>query len=174
VKLLLEDGREYGETGSLVTTDITVDPNTGTVTVRALFPNPKAVLLPGMFVRAQVEEGVTENAFLVPQVGVTHDQKGQATALVVDSDNKVQLRTLQVAGTHGDQWIVESGLSEGERVIVAGVQRVQPGAVVIATEAPSGAAAPGASAAATPNAPAGSVVASANPAQQRPVSAQTK
>jgi membrane fusion protein (multidrug efflux system) len=174
VKLLLEDGNEYGETGSLVTTDITVDQTTGMVTVRALFPNPKSVLLPGMFLRARIEEGVTENAFLVPQVGVTHDQKGQATALVVGSDNKVQARTLQLAGTHGDQWIVESGLDEGDRVIVAGVQRVQPGAGVIAAEAPSGAAAPGASAAAAPSAPAGNVVASAKPAQQRPVSAQTK
>ena len=174
VKLVLEDGREYGETGTLVTTDITVDPNTGTVTVRALFPNPKSVLLPGMFVRARVEEGVNENAFLVSQVGVTHDQKGQATALVVASDNKVQARTLQVAGTHGDQWTVEGGLDEGDRVIVAGVQRVQPGAVVIATEAPSEAAAPGASAAVTPNAAAGNVVADAKPAQQRPGSAQTK
>jgi membrane fusion protein (multidrug efflux system) len=174
VKLVLEDGNEYGETGSLVTTDITVDQTTGTVTVRALFPNPKSVLLPGMFVRARVEEGVTENAFLVPQVGVTHDQKGQATALVVGSDNKVQVHTLQLAGTQGDQWIVEGGLDEGDRVIVAGVQRVQPGAAVVATEAPSGTAAPGASAAATPNAPAKNVVADAKPAQQRPVSAQTK
>ena len=127
-----------------------------------------------MFVRAQVEEGVTENALLVPQVGVTHDQKGQATALVVGADNKVQARTLQLGGTQGDQWIVEGGLDEGDRVIVAGVQRVQPGAAVIATEAPSGAAAPAASAAATPNTPTGSVVANAKPAQQPSVSAQTK
>jgi len=175
VKLTLEDGREYGETGSLVTTDITVDPTTGTVTVRALFPNPKSVLLPGMFVRAQVEEGVNENAFLVPQVGVTHDQKGQATALVVGSDNKVQTRTLQVAGTHGDQWIVESGLDEGERVIVAGLQKVQPGARVVASEAPAppAPAANPADAAATQNAQK-SVVADAKPTQQRAVSAQTR
>ena len=175
VKLTLEDGREYGETGSLVTTDITVDPTTGTVTVRALFPNPKSVLLPGMFVRAQVEEGVNENAFLVPQVGVTHDQKGQATALVVASDNKVQARTLQVAGTHGDQWIVESGLDEGDRVIVAGLQKVQPGATVVASEAaaPPVPAANPADAAATQNVQK-SVVADAKPTQQRAVSAQTK
>ncbi|HEY3180035.1 MAG TPA: efflux RND transporter periplasmic adaptor subunit [Casimicrobiaceae bacterium] len=174
VKLVLEDGREYVETGSLVTTDITVDPTTGMVTVRALFPNPRSVLLPGMFVRARVEEGVSENAFLVPQVGITHDQKGQATALVVGSDNKVQARALQLAGTQGDQWIVEGGLDEGDRVIVAGVQRVQPGAAVVATEAPSGAAASGASAAATPSAPPQNVVADAKPAQQRPISAQAK
>ena len=174
VKLVTEDGNEYGEMGSLVTTDITVDQTTGMVTVRALFPNPKSVLLPGMFVRARVDEGVTENAFLVPQVGVTHDQKGQATALVVGSDNKVQARTLQLAGTNGDQWIVESGLDEGDRVIVAGVQRVQPGAAVVATEAPTGPVAPGTSAAAAPNAPPQSVVTDAKPTQQRTASAQTK
>ncbi len=177
VKLVLEDGREYHETGSLVTTDITVDPNTGMVTVRALFPNPKSVLLPGMFVRAQVEEGVTENAFLVPQVGVTHDPKGQATALVVGSDNKVQLRTLQLAGTQGDQWIVEGGVDEGDRVIVAGVQKAQPGVTVVATEAqspPSPASAPDASAAATQNAPGESVIADAKHTPQNVVSAKTK
>jgi membrane fusion protein (multidrug efflux system) len=137
VKLLLEDGTEYSQPGSLQTTDITVDPNTGTVTVRALFPNPNSVLLPGMFVRARVEEGVTEHAFLVPQAGVTHDQKGQATALVVAPDNKVELRTLQLRGTQGDQWIVDGGLQEGDRVVVGGVQKVQPGVAVIATEAPA-------------------------------------
>ena len=166
VKLLLEDGREYAETGSLQTTDITVDPTTGMVTVRAIFPNPKSVLLPGMFVRAQVEEGVTENAILVPQVGVTHDQQGQATALVVGQDNKVQTRTLQLAGTHGDQWIVDGGLDEGDRVIVAGVQRVQAGATVVATEA---AATPPAASAASASASGAS-----GSGQQRLVAAQTK
>ena len=121
-------------TGSLQFTDITVDQGTGSVTVRAIFPNPRFVLLPGMFVRARIEEGVNENAFLVPQVGVTHDPKGQATALVVGPDNKVALRTLQLRGTRGDQWIVEGGLDDGDRVIVAGVQKVQPGAVVQAVE----------------------------------------
>ncbi len=134
VHLLLEDGSQYSATGSLQATDITVDPNTGTVTLRALFPNPNGVLLSGMFVRARVEAGINENAFLVPQPGVAHDPKGQATALVVGADNKVQLRTLQLRGTRGDQWIVDGGLDEGDRVIVAGVQRVQPGAIVVATE----------------------------------------
>ncbi len=137
VKLLLEDGTEYGEPGSLEATDITVDPTTGMVTLRTIFPNPKSVLLPGMFVRARIEEGVNENAFLVPQVGVTHDPKGQATALVVGPDGRVALRTLQLAGTRGDQWIVEGGLEEGDRVIVAGLQRAQPGATVAPTEAPA-------------------------------------
>jgi len=134
VTLTLEDGTEYPATGSLQFTDITVDQGTGSVTVRAIFPNPRSVLLPGMFVRARIEEGVTENAFLVPQVGVTHDPKGQATALVVGPDNKVVVRTLQLRGTRGDQWIVEGGLEDGDRVIVAGVQTAQPGAVVEAVE----------------------------------------
>ena len=135
VTLLLEDGTEYSRPGSLQFTDITVDPSTGTVTVRALFPNPDSVLLPGMFVRARIEEGVRQNAFLVPQVGVTHNPQGQATALVVGADGKVALKTLSLAGTRGDQWIVDNGLQDGERVIVGGVQRVQPGAIVRVAEA---------------------------------------
>jgi membrane fusion protein (multidrug efflux system) len=135
VRLFLEDGSEYRESGALQTTDITVDPTTGTVTVRTLFPNPRSVLLPGMFVQARVEEGVNEDAILVPQVAVTHDPQGHATALVVDPDNKVQTRTLQLGNTQGDQWVVEGGLDDGDRVIVAGLQRVQPGLTVVATEA---------------------------------------
>ncbi|HYR36422.1 MAG TPA: efflux RND transporter periplasmic adaptor subunit, partial [Burkholderiales bacterium] len=129
VTLVLEDGTEYTRRGALLFTDITVDQSTGSVTVRALFPNPDGILLPGMFVRARVEEGVRD-AFLVPQVGVTHDPQGHATALVVGSDGKVAVRRLQLAGTHGDRWIVESGLEDGDRVIVGGAQRVQPGAAV--------------------------------------------
>jgi membrane fusion protein (multidrug efflux system) len=135
ITLALEDGTQYPLLGSLQFTDITVDPGTGSVTVRAIFPNPRFVLLPGMFVRARIEEGVTENAFLVPQVGVTHNPQGQATALVVGTDSKVAVHTLQLRGTSGSQWIVESGLSDGDRIIVAGLQKVQPGAVVQATEA---------------------------------------
>jgi membrane fusion protein (multidrug efflux system) len=141
VSLLLEDGRQYKRTGVLQFTDITVDQGTGSVTVRALFPNPHALLLPGMFVRARIEEGVNENAILVPQVGVTHDPKGQASALVVGPDNKVASRQLQLKGTSGDQWVVEGGLADGDRVIVSGVQKVQPGVVVHAIEAPGNAAA---------------------------------
>jgi membrane fusion protein (multidrug efflux system) len=113
-----------------------VNQGTGSVTVRAMVPNPRFLLLPGMFVRARIEEGVVDNAVLVPQVGVTHDPKGRATALVVGPDNKVTARTLQVRGTRGDQWLVQGGLADGERVIVAGVQKVQPGAVVQPTEEP--------------------------------------
>src|SRR5437660_4877394 len=135
VTLSLEDGTQYPLPGSLQFTDITVDQGTGSVTVRAIFPNPRFVLLPGMFVRARIEEGINENAILVAQVGVTHDPKGQATALVVGADNKVAIHALQLRGTSGDQWIVEGGLEDGDRVIVAGVQKVQPGAVVKAVEA---------------------------------------
>jgi membrane fusion protein (multidrug efflux system) len=162
ITLALEDGTQYPLPGSLQFTDITVDQGTGSVTVRAIFPNPRFVLLPGMFVRARIEEGVSENAILVPQVGVTHNPQGHATALVVGSDNKATVHTLQLRGTSGNQWIVESGLNDGDRVIVAGLQKVQPGAIVQATESqatPAVAAAPmpaaGAPAAATGVAAAG-------------------
>jgi membrane fusion protein (multidrug efflux system) len=122
-----------------------VDPATGSVTVRALFPNPKAVLLPGMFVRARIEEGTHDDVVLVPQTGVTHDATGNATALVVGADNKVALRTIEATRTSGTNWVVDSGLADGERVIVAGVQKVHPGSVVSAVEAASAAPAPVAS-----------------------------
>jgi membrane fusion protein (multidrug efflux system) len=136
VTLLLEDGTQYPESGTLQFTDITVDPSTGSVTVRAIFPNPHQVLLPGMFVRARIDQGVDNTAMLVPQVGVTHNPQGQATALVVGPDNKVASRIIQATRTLGDQWVVQGGLDEGERVIVAGVQKVQPGMLVRAVEAP--------------------------------------
>jgi membrane fusion protein, multidrug efflux system len=151
VTLLLEDGTQYPIPGSLQFTDITVDQGTGTVTVRALFPNPRSILLPGMFVRARIDEGVNDGAILVPQVGVTHDPKGQATALVVGPDNKVAARTLQLRGTSGDRWIVDDGLNDGDRVIVAGVQKAQPGSVVQPLEVQATTAAgPSASTAAIP------------------------
>ena len=130
VKLILEDGRAYDQTGKLEFSDVTVDQTTGSVTVRALFQNPKHVLLPGMFVRAQIDEGMNDKAIVVPQVGVTHDQKGNPTALVVGADNKVALRQLVTSGTHGSDWIVESGLNAGDRVIVQGTAKVQPGTTV--------------------------------------------
>jgi membrane fusion protein (multidrug efflux system) len=162
VTLVLEDGTQYPLPGSLQFTDITVDQGTGSVTLRAIFPNPRFVLLPGMFVRARIEEGVKENAFLVPQVGVTHDPSGKATALVVGPDSKVAVRPLQLRGTSGDQWIVEGGLDDGDRVIVAGVQKVQPGAVVQAVEAQT------VIAAATPSAPITAPAAAAGAAPQPP------
>jgi len=135
VTLILEDGTQYPDPGTLQFSDITVNQTTGSVTVRAIFPNPHFILLPGMFVRARIEQGVADNAILVPQVGVTHDPQGQATALVVGPEGKVATRNLQLKGTQGNQWIVEGGLADGDRVIVAGIQNVQPGASVQATEA---------------------------------------
>jgi membrane fusion protein (multidrug efflux system) len=135
VRLVLEDGTEYAHTGTLQFTDITVDPGTGSVTVRAIFPNPKAVLLPGMFVRARIDQGMNDGAMLVPQDGVTHDRNGRATVLVVRADNKVALQTVSATRTLGVNWVVESGLNEGDRVIVTGIQRVQPGMLVHATAA---------------------------------------
>jgi membrane fusion protein (multidrug efflux system) len=130
VTLTLEDGAPYPAAGKLQFTDITVDPGTGSVTVRAVFPNPDHVLLPGMFVRASIEQGVNDQALLVPQAGVTHNPQGQATALVVGTDNKVELRTIQASRTSGANWVVDGGLKDGERVIVSGVQKVQPGMAV--------------------------------------------
>jgi membrane fusion protein (multidrug efflux system) len=135
VTLTLEDGSRYAATGTLQFTDITVDPGTGSVTVRAVFPNPDHVLLPGMFVRASIEQGVNDNALLVPQQGVTHDPSGHATALVVGPDNKVELRAIQATRTSGANWVVDGGLKDGERVIVSGVQKVQPGTLVRTVDA---------------------------------------
>jgi membrane fusion protein (multidrug efflux system) len=130
VSLVLEDGRIYSEKGKLQFTDVTVDPTTGSVTVRAIFQNKDRVLLPGMFVRGRIEEGVNPSALVVPQIGITHDQKGTPTALVVGDDNKVALRQLVTSGTYGQSWVVESGLKAGDRVIVQGVDKVRPGAEV--------------------------------------------
>jgi membrane fusion protein (multidrug efflux system) len=134
VTVFLEDGSQYPVPGALQFSDITVDQNTGSVTVRAIVPNPNSVLLPGMFVRARVDEGVDDNALLVPQTAVTHNPQGQATTLVVGADNKVALRTIQATRTVGANWVVDGGLKEGEKVIVSGVQKVQPGALVRAVE----------------------------------------
>ncbi|MFL9917200.1 efflux RND transporter periplasmic adaptor subunit [Paraburkholderia fungorum] len=153
VSLILEDGRTYSEKGKLQFSDVTVDQSTGSVTVRAIFKNADKVLLPGMFVRAKIEEGVNENALVVPQVGVTHDQKGQPTALVVGQDDKVVLRQLVTSGTYGSNWVVESGLKPGDRVIVQGTDKAHPGQQVktVAAQLPatpaSDASAQGASAA---------------------------
>jgi membrane fusion protein, multidrug efflux system len=138
VKLILEDGRVYEGEGKLQFSDVTVDQTTGSVTVRALFSNPQRVLLPGMFVRAVIDEGVNDQAILVPQIGITHDQKGEATALVVGADNKVVLRKLIATGIQGQDWVVGGGLEPGERVIVQGVDKVRPGATVHPVEAKLG------------------------------------
>lgn len=128
VSLKLEDGSTYPHEGTLQFRDVSVDPSTGTVILRIVAPNPDGMLLPGMFVRAVVEQGVQERAILVPQQAVTRDTKGNPLALVVDENGKVQRRALTTERAIGDRWLVTSGLAEGDRVIVEGNQRVQPGA----------------------------------------------
>ena len=130
VKLLLENGAAYPREGKLKFRDVTVDPTTGSVTLRMVFPNPDNVLLPGMFVRAIVEEGVSEDAILAPQQGVTRDQKGLPYAIVAGKDGKAEQRTLMLDRTIGDRWLVTKGLAAGDQVIVDGLQRIRPGADV--------------------------------------------
>ncbi|SAK45468.1 RND family acriflavine resistance protein A [Caballeronia fortuita] len=127
VTLVLEDGRTYTEQGKLQFSDVSVDQSTGSVTVRAIFQNKDRVLLPGMFVRARIQEGMNDHALVVPQIGITHDQKGTPTALVVNKDDKVELRQLVTGGTFGNNWVVDSGLNPGDRVIVNGVEKAKPG-----------------------------------------------
>lgn len=133
VRLVLEDGSTYPQTGTLEFTDISVDQGTGSVEVRAIFANPDQVLLPGMFVRAVIDQGTNDRAMLIPQEGVTHDRTGRATVLIVGADNKAAQRVVDATRTQGDYWVVEGGLEEGDRVIVSGTQRVQPGVLVQAT-----------------------------------------
>ena len=135
VTLLLEDGRAYAEPGTLQFSDINVDTGTGSISLRAVFPNPRQELLPGMFVRARLEEGVQPGALLVPQRAVTRDPKGQATALVVNAEHKVERRVLVTDRVVGNAWLVTQGLAAGDQVIVDGLQKVRPGAEVVATPA---------------------------------------
>ncbi|PZQ63495.1 MAG: efflux transporter periplasmic adaptor subunit [Phenylobacterium zucineum] len=130
VKLILEDGSVYPIPGRLTVSDITVDPGTGSVGLRATFPNPNGALLPGLYVRARLEQGVATQAILVPQAAVSRDPKGGATVYVVDAAGKAQLRNISVSRTVGDQWLVGGGLKPGEQVIVEGLQRVRPGGAV--------------------------------------------
>jgi membrane fusion protein (multidrug efflux system) len=130
VRLVLEDGTIYPHSGRLAFTDVTVDPGTGSVGLRAVFPNPEGVLLPGLYVRARLTKGVAQDALLVPQAGVSRDPTGKATALVVGAGNKVEPRSLTLAQTVGDKWLVTAGLKPGDRVIVEGLQKTGPGAPV--------------------------------------------
>ncbi len=130
VKLLLEDGSPYPLTGTLKFSEVTVDQSTGSVTLRALFPNPKQSLLPGMFVRAILEEGVDDNAILIPQRGVTRSPKGEAMVMVVGAGDKVEPRPIKVVRTIGDNWLVSEGLKAGDRVILEGIQKARPGTPV--------------------------------------------
>ncbi|HEX7761274.1 MAG TPA: efflux RND transporter periplasmic adaptor subunit [Caulobacteraceae bacterium] len=128
VTLTLDDGSTYPLTGKLQFSDVTVDPSTGSVGLRALFPNPNGVLLPGLYVRAHLAKGIAPAGILVPEAAVSRNSKGEAQVQVVGADNKATARTIAVGQTVGDQWLVSSGLKPGERVIVEGLQKVRPGA----------------------------------------------
>ncbi|MFU2209925.1 efflux RND transporter periplasmic adaptor subunit [Solidesulfovibrio sp. C21] len=134
VRLILENGAPYPLDGTLQFSDVTVDPTTGSVILRLIFPNPKGEILPGMFVRAMITEGVNPKAILVPQQGVSRDAKGQPYALIVGKENKVELRMLTLDRAIGSDWLVAKGLVPGDRVIVEGLQMLRPGTVVNATE----------------------------------------
>jgi membrane fusion protein (multidrug efflux system) len=150
IGLILEDGSRYPLEGTLEFRDITVDPTTGTVTLRAVFPNPDDVLLPGMFVRAVVQEGIDKQAILVPQNAVSRDPKGNPLTLVVDGDGIVRQHQIEIDRALGNQWLVASGLSAGDRVIVEGALKVRPGMQVKAIPSDKGEQPPVAQAASSP------------------------
>jgi membrane fusion protein (multidrug efflux system) len=135
VTLTLDDGSTYPVHGHLEFSDVTVDPGTGSVDVRAAFENPNRLLLPGLFVRAQVGKGVAAQGILVPEAAVSRDPRGEATVMVVGADGKAETRILQLGQTVGDKWLVTQGLKPGEQVIVEGLQKVQPGMPVQAVPA---------------------------------------
>jgi membrane fusion protein (multidrug efflux system) len=130
VRLILEDGTTYPLEGTLQFRDVTVDSTTGSVTLRVIVPNPKGLLLPGMYLRAVVQEGINNEAILIPQQAVSRDPMGNPITLIVDGDGKVAQRMLTLDRAIGDRWLVASGLAPGDRVIVEGVQKVRPGASV--------------------------------------------
>jgi membrane fusion protein, multidrug efflux system len=130
VTLQLENGSTYELPGKLKASEVTVDQNTGAVTLRAEFPNPKGALLPGMYVRAVVEEGIVDNALLVPQTAVSRDSSGKPVAFVVDADGKLAQRAIQTSRAVGNQWLVSRGLQAGDRLAVEGQQKARPGMVV--------------------------------------------
>jgi membrane fusion protein, multidrug efflux system len=127
VRIILEDGTPYSSEGTLKFRDVSVDPTTGSVLLRVIVPNPDGVLLPGMYVRAVVTEGVNERAILVPQQAVVRDPKGNPLAMIVDGEGKVEQRMLGLDRAIEDKWLVSSGLSPGDRMIVEGLQNVRPG-----------------------------------------------
>jgi len=145
VELVLEDGSKYPVEGTLQFSEVTVDQGTGTVVLRAIFPNPDHTLLPGLYVRERLQEGVNDQGLLVPQQGVSHNTHGDATVLVVDKDSKAVLKVVQASRAVGDKWLVAGGLAAGDKVIIEGLQKVRPGAVVQATEVKGDAAADSAS-----------------------------
>jgi membrane fusion protein (multidrug efflux system) len=130
VALTLEDGTAYAERGHLKVSEVSVDPSTGSVTLRAVFPNPHRELLPGMFVRAQLTRGTRSAALLVPQRGVTRNAKGEATVFVVDKEDKVAERVVTADRAINGEWLITAGLNAGERVVLDGLQKVKPGSPV--------------------------------------------
>jgi membrane fusion protein, multidrug efflux system len=130
VKVILENGKEYPFKGTLLFRDVTVDPTTGSVVLRILFPNPTGVLLPGMFVRAAVIEGTNEQAILIPQQAVSRDPKGDPIAFITDAESKIQQRRLILDRAIDNQWLVSSGLASGDHVVVEGIQKIRPGSTV--------------------------------------------
>jgi len=138
VHLFLEDGTEYPLEGQFKFRDVTVEPSTGSVILRIVFPNPDGVLLPGMFVRAQVKEGINDKAILVPQQAVFRDPKGNPFAYVLDEENRVQQRMLAIDRAVRNRWLISEGLKEGDRVVVEGLQRIRPGMTVkVAPDSPA-------------------------------------
>ncbi len=151
VSILLEDGTPHAHPGKLSFAGVTVDPATGSYLLRVVVPNPGNVLLPGMYVRAILGSGVRKNALLVPQQGVARDPKGEAFAMLLGADGKVEQRALKVSRTIGDQWLVEEGLAAGDQVITEGLQKIRPGMPArAAAAAPAAPAAPAAAPAAKP------------------------
>ena len=144
VTLLLEDGSRYKHAGKLAFSEVSIDPTTGSYALRVVVPNPESLLLPGMYVRAVIGEGVRANAVLAPQQGVAHDPKGGTSAMVVSKEGKVEVRKIKVSQTIGDKWLVEEGLAAGDKLIIEGLQKIQPGMPVQATEAGAAPATPAA------------------------------
>ncbi|EOX6881897.1 efflux RND transporter periplasmic adaptor subunit [Providencia stuartii] len=135
VSLVINNGQEYAQKGALEFSDVTVDETTGSITMRAVFPNPNKELMPGMFVRAILEDGVMEKAILVPQQGLARTPQGDAQVMVVGKDDKVEVRKVKTAQAVGNKWLVTDGLQDGDRVIVIGLQKIKPGLVVVPKEA---------------------------------------
>jgi membrane fusion protein (multidrug efflux system) len=135
VTLLLEDGSRYKHSGKLAFAEVSIDPTTGSYALRVTVPNPENILLPGMYVRAVIGEGVRPNAVLAQQQGVTRDPKGGASAMVVNKEGKVEARSIKVSQTIGDKWLVEEGLAAGDKLIIEGLQKIKPGMPVQAAEA---------------------------------------
>lgn len=130
VQLILEDGSLYEESGKLAFSEVSVDPGTGSVTLRASFPNPDGALLPGMYVRARMVQGQSEQAIMVPHAAMSHDQRGSSFVMVVNAESKVEPRFVQTRGVQGDKWIIIGGLAAGEKLIVEGLQKARPGILV--------------------------------------------